>query len=265
MVQRKPTGRFPGHVVPRGTLEVAVYEPPALRDSRSMERQVGSYSVLRTVLRASGCAESRVGVISAGVFTSFLLHALLISSLTLGWGHMRAYPPNHPHLNAPGVRSGQDDELTMELVPVEEAGSSAAGDAGVIATPMLVTVNPEAALADANVPPVLDLDGQHADVEAMTRSLLAGRYLGQVDARIERAWRRPRTPIREGLFSCGVRIEQDASGGCKRSCSNIATAIRAGSCLWCTPSSSLRLCLPLLIRLYSGGYCECISAQSLIL
>jgi hypothetical protein len=47
------------------------------------------------------------------------------------------------------------------------------------------------------------------------QSPLAGRYLGQIDARIERAWRRPRTPVGDGLFTCRVRIEQDATGGVK--------------------------------------------------
>ena len=41
---------------------------------------------------------------------------------------------------------------------------------------------------------------------------LYGRYLGQVRARIERAWLRPRTVIGSDLFRCRVRIDQDPSG-----------------------------------------------------
>jgi hypothetical protein len=42
--------------------------------------------------------------------------------------------------------------------------------------------------------------------------LLFGRYIGQITARIERAWMRPRTPIDSALFACRVRITQDRKG-----------------------------------------------------
>ncbi|HEY1898814.1 MAG TPA: TonB C-terminal domain-containing protein, partial [Steroidobacteraceae bacterium] len=38
------------------------------------------------------------------------------------------------------------------------------------------------------------------------------RYMGQINARIDRAWLRPRTPIGAASFSCRVRILQDAVG-----------------------------------------------------
>jgi hypothetical protein len=42
---------------------------------------------------------------------------------------------------------------------------------------------------------------------------MLGRYIGQITARIQRAWIRPRTPIGSDLFACRVRIIQDRSGG----------------------------------------------------
>ncbi len=39
-----------------------------------------------------------------------------------------------------------------------------------------------------------------------------GRYLGQISARIGRAWVRPRAPIGSTEFSCWVKIEQDERG-----------------------------------------------------
>jgi TonB-like protein len=48
--------------------------------------------------------------------------------------------------------------------------------------------------------------------EDAAESVLFGRYMGQVSARIERAWLRPRTPVGDPLFSCQVRIEQETSG-----------------------------------------------------
>lgn len=41
---------------------------------------------------------------------------------------------------------------------------------------------------------------------------MAGRYVGQINAHIDRAWLRPRTPIGAPIFSCRVRIDQDEAG-----------------------------------------------------
>lgn len=43
-------------------------------------------------------------------------------------------------------------------------------------------------------------------------SVLYGRYLGQIQARIERAWLRPRSAIGSDLFRCQVRIDQQRGG-----------------------------------------------------
>jgi hypothetical protein len=65
-----------------------------------------------------------------------------------------------------------------------------------------------------------------ADVgDPAVRALMAGHYRGQISARIERAWVRPRTPVKESIdegasakmaveapFSCQVQIRQDAQG-----------------------------------------------------
>lgn len=203
--------------MPTGTLEIGVYEPPAPQHSASTERVVDSPWAARTAWRSSGRPVSRYGVVGTGAFLSFLLHALLITSLTWGGHQGRVSPPRPPDLSAPRTRDEQDDELTMELVTVEEAGSSAAGDEEALTSPMLKAVTLEAALANVSVPPVSDPDEAATDSSEadMARSPLVGRYLGQINARIERAWRRPRTPLDEGQFSCRVRIEQDASGGVK--------------------------------------------------
>jgi hypothetical protein len=43
-------------------------------------------------------------------------------------------------------------------------------------------------------------------------SMMYGRYMGQITARIDRAWLRPRTPIGASAFSCQVSVNQDAVG-----------------------------------------------------
>ena len=57
--------------------------------------------------------------------------------------------------------------------------------------------------------------GAHADPVAGQAGLavLYGRYLGQIQARIERAWLRPRTAIGGDLLRCQVRIDQGRGGG----------------------------------------------------
>ena len=41
---------------------------------------------------------------------------------------------------------------------------------------------------------------------------ISGRYVGQIQARIERAWLRPRTAIGAPIFQCQVQVDQDGAG-----------------------------------------------------
>lgn len=202
----------------RGTLEIGFYEPPAPLDSARIESEAPtSHLAPVTALRLPSRSVSRYGVVGTGALASFLLHALLITSLTWGGSHVRPVPPPHPDLGAPSSRDESEGEFTMELVSIEkEAGSSAEGNEEAIVSPTFESVTLEAALANVSVPPMSDPDATHTELSeasAAARAALVGRYLGQINARIERAWRRPRTSVDAGPFSCRVRIEQDASGG----------------------------------------------------
>ncbi len=81
-------------------------------------------------------------------------------------------------------------------------------------------------------------------------ALLYGRYLGQVQARIERAWMRPRTEIGAPTFSCRARIAQDRGGdvvevkfdncsGSERWQQSLLSAIRTASPLPAPPDPSV--------------------------
>ncbi len=81
-------------------------------------------------------------------------------------------------------------------------------------------------------------------------SVMAGRYLGQINARIERAWARPRTAIGAELFACTVDVEQDSSGnvrsttlltcnGNERWQQSLVAAIRAASPLPAPPEPAV--------------------------
>ena len=43
-------------------------------------------------------------------------------------------------------------------------------------------------------------------------TVMLGRYVGQIRARIDRAWIRPRAPITSGRFQCRTRIRQGSAG-----------------------------------------------------
>jgi hypothetical protein len=73
---------------------------------------------------------------------------------------------------------------------------------------------PKALAKVALLIPDIDLrptpDASVADAARLSK--LYGRYVGQIAARIDRAWLRPRTAIGAPEFSCQVRITQDADG-----------------------------------------------------
>lgn len=51
-----------------------------------------------------------------------------------------------------------------------------------------------------------------ATAESSAHERLFGRYVGQITARIERTWIKPRAPIESGTFVCHVQVLQDAAG-----------------------------------------------------
>jgi hypothetical protein len=55
-------------------------------------------------------------------------------------------------------------------------------------------------------------NGAPAPGDDATGAMLYGRYVGQISARIERAWLKPRTPIGAEIFTCRVGVLQDAAG-----------------------------------------------------
>jgi hypothetical protein len=100
----------------------------------------------------------------------------------------------------------------MQLVWVEAEPAGPSMDSDAITPPPLTTVSFDAALTQPNIVPLPDDDAAAGSGDSAATSALYGRYVGQIDARIERAWLRPRDPIKEGAFFCRARIEQDASG-----------------------------------------------------
>jgi membrane protein involved in colicin uptake len=200
--------------VPRGTVEIGVYEPPTAIGPTAVPGNADAALLPPRQPRLSGRAARLAGA-SLGACASLLLHALLITTLVWGGGHSRAPPRKPPDFAGPGRSSVEDDESAMQLVWIDaEEAAAPSLDLNTITSP-LTTIKVDSALAQSNIISLPDDDAATtvpAPGESAASSALYGRYMGQIDARIERAWLRPRDPIKEGAFSCRARIEQDASG-----------------------------------------------------
>ena len=208
--------------MPKGTLEVGMYEPPVAVPPAYSESDVTTgttsgrgFHVFRRPLYRYGL--NRYSVSGAGALASLLLHILLIASMTWGGGLMREPSQQRPDMASPHVSADAESDSAMELVWVEEPDTLSTGspDSNAFAAPTLATVTVDASLAAVSIPALSapdEIRPTPGDGNSAAQAILLGRYVGQIDARIERAWRRPRTPLKEDDFSCRVRIVQDATG-----------------------------------------------------
>jgi hypothetical protein len=101
--------------------------------------------------------------------------------------------------------------------PSSSASSGEQHAAKTATSPQLLPVPITDPLADLRleVPKVSADDSSNtasSSADAAMRSAMYGRYLGQIGARISRAWLRPRSAIGAATFSCRVRIDQDSRG-----------------------------------------------------
>jgi hypothetical protein len=145
------------------------------------------------------------GFIAAGIAVA--LHVLFLGALEWGLGVGTRSAHQKPR---PSEEDGVEASVMQWIEPDEHgAVGEAARDAPEIQPITVSDLPPEVTIDDSSAEA-----GQSAGSlsEESGHSQLYGRYLGQIDARIERAWMRPRTPIGDRIFSCRVRIEQDEVG-----------------------------------------------------
>ena len=135
---------------------------------------------------------------------SLALHAILVAP-TL-W--VSAAPQHSP-------RQKQAGETTLKWIVLDDAPKPAFASVNLapLSSPALVAIG----LSD--LVPALpaaspDLDtSRHKDAEDHSSlGEMSGRYVGQIQARIERAWLRPRTAIGAPIFQCQVQVDQDGAG-----------------------------------------------------
>jgi hypothetical protein len=168
-----------------------------------------------------------------GVLGTLLLHALIVPSALLGSRARRTHPPE---IQEPGafIKSNADTAESLVLVTLPTiSDSNQESTPDISSLPALSKLKPVAQInpdppAFLNVE-VLTLGEEQASqstvnsADGSEQARLFGIYTGQIQARIERIWRRPRTPVNETTgpevpaisdeaFQCRTQIVQDASG-----------------------------------------------------
>lgn len=185
--------------MPRGSIEIMVYVAP--------ER----------VPRIS----SRVVTAFVGAALSLAIHALLFTGALWGAGSSASRPPIRL-ADAASDTPGQD-EAAMQWIVLDTPPSPHRHDRKIEAAnvdPASVELSADVLAALSAAPEIVyedpdrDSPRDSAD-DSDNRSALYGRYIGQINARIFRAWLRPRTAIGSPSFSCRAHIDQDAHGNVK--------------------------------------------------
>lgn len=215
-----------------------------------------------------------------GLVGSLLVHALALQAVILG---SRAHKVHPPQVEGPGatlIKSDSEPADTLVLLDLPRADPASKplvedlASVGSAPKNLMITLISPDPLPEINISPdaLGDANDAAASIDsgdAAARAMLFGRYTGQIDARIERAWRRPRSPVNpdsepqysnarnpneasmaDPIFRCQVRIIQDAHGSvqevqlldCNGSVAwqrSLVSAIQAASPLPAPPSPSV--------------------------
>jgi len=161
-------------------------------------------------------SQPRIFLRVAGAALSTLLHLAILT--TAIWPSSQERVRAHPPEEVTAYRRQGSDEVALEWVNINESPPSSSSPQAswpVLPQPHLTSIAPTAHLAvlAANFPD--EMPGNLApsapnDGDASAR--VFGEYMGQINARIDRVWTRPQTPIGAASFLCQVSIEQDATG-----------------------------------------------------
>ncbi|HEV2271278.1 MAG TPA: TonB C-terminal domain-containing protein [Steroidobacteraceae bacterium] len=186
--------------MPRGALEVFEYVPrPATLDALPQHRPYKSED-LWSRLRL----EHRTLTSFAAALIVLAVHIGLIAPAVWAGGTSRQRQEQGFRGDTALQWVVLDD--SPRAVPVTAASLPFSGLVAVGApdiSPPLPAVSPP-------VPSSKDQDAQSDEHSSL--GALYGRYVGQIRARVDRAWKRPRTAIGSPIFQCQVQIDQDFLG-----------------------------------------------------
>jgi hypothetical protein len=198
-------------------------------------------------------------VSAVGIVGTVLVHALLFLPIVLDLSLPAPRLRNRTGAGASAVASSREPVMTAifinEASPVERLATVkpvelASRGVAPIDLPVIV-FSPDSSPASLADPNSQDRSAPaEATGDQTQHALLYGRYLGQIQARIDRAWVRPRTEIGAPRFSCRARIEQDTRGavlnvkldrcvGAPRWQQSLVSAIRTASPLPAPPDPSV--------------------------
>lgn len=162
-----------------------------------------------------------------GLIGTVALHSLIVPSAFLGNGASKARPPE---IQVPGsaVKSNPDAADSIMLISLPPVPlSSQKGTQAIVSLAALTKVAPILPIntepsALVNIEALTIGEEQATSVDASSngteRARLFGIYTGQIQARIDRVWRRPRSPVNgneaptDESFRCRAQIVQDAKG-----------------------------------------------------
>ena len=174
----------------------------------------------RTVIRGADYRSPDRAILTVtGAVVSLLLHGLLFTPLL--WGSHRHRPHLPPFQGASASRDAVNSRESMMVIFSEDSDAthdlSSSDDRQI---PVLMPPQIKlAAIGRPNIPepnPVLDNANDDQALEAQGdgggHAMMFGRYVGQISARVERAWVRPRVALASGAFECRVEITQDRLG-----------------------------------------------------
>jgi hypothetical protein len=160
-----------------------------------------------------------VGV--AGMLVTGLLHSLLF--VVAMWGDYSPLHPRPSELFGAGANAGAPEGQSRDRMIMVQLGVSPTlepaipRESAVLLQPVRVSTMLEITGPDALPvkPLVASIEGeseQASEADLIARTRLAGIYEGQIRARIERAWLRPREAIGEPQFNCRVSVRQHEDG-----------------------------------------------------
>jgi TonB C terminal len=168
-----------------------------------------------------------------GIAGTLLLHALAVPSLILG---AAAHKPHKQEPLGAGVQRTASPVAPAETLVLISLSNSVKPDADPLGGTGALGFRLEKVRAPLTPPSLPSISFDGADLpaaapettanagDAAERVLMFGRYTGQISARIERAWEKPKSPVNKlsterswvaidpDTFVCQVQIRQDNRG-----------------------------------------------------
>jgi hypothetical protein len=165
-----------------------------------------------------------------GIIATLLLHAMFIQTLAFGGRGVKSKPPEIQQASSLSKSGESDKELILLSLPTTNNSNQTTSQPTMSSLPNLAKMKVSISIGQ-DLPQSLDFETlalsedqpsypATAGADGTEQARLYGIYTGQIQARIDRVWRRPRTPINKEnalgsdseSFQCEAQIVQDTRG-----------------------------------------------------